>query len=150
MATELLLAADIENLGHTGDLVKVADGYARNYLLPQGLAEPVTDAARRRIAKIKAEQEKVRKELLAAATKLAEALKDASVTIRAKVAEEENLYGSVDASQIAKAIQLLGFPEVEAGMVQLEENIKTLGTYDIAVKLHPEVSQTVKVWVVAE
>ncbi len=150
MATELLLAADIENLGRTGDLVKVADGYARNYLLPQGLAEPVTDAARRRIAKIKAEQEKVRKELLSAATKLAEALKDSSVTIRAKVAEEENLYGSVDAAQIAKAIQLLGFPEVEAGMVQLEENIKSLGTYDIAIKLHPEVSQTVKVWVVAE
>ncbi|MBR1837043.1 MAG: 50S ribosomal protein L9 [Kiritimatiellae bacterium] len=150
MATELLLAADVENLGRTGDLVKVADGYARNYLVPRGLAEPVTDAARRRIAKIKAEQEKVRKELLAAANKLAEALKDASVTIRAKVAEEENLYGSVDAAQIAKAIQLLGFPEIEAGMVELEENIKTLGTYDVPVKLHPEVTQTVKVWVVAE
>lgn len=150
MATELLLAADVENLGRTGDLVKVADGYARNYLVPRGLAEPVTDAARRRIAKIKAEQERVRKELLAAANKLAEALKDASVTIRAKVAEEENLYGSVDAAQIAKAIQLLGFPEIEAGMVELEENIKTLGTYDVPVKLHPEVTQTVKVWVVAE
>ena len=150
MATELLLAADVENLGRTGDLVKVADGYARNYLVPRGLAEPVTDAARRRIAKIKAEQERVRKELLAAANKLAEALKDASVTIRAKVAEEENLYGSVDAAQIAKAIQLLGFPEIEAGMVELEENIKTLGTYDVPVTLHPEVTQTVKVWVVAE
>lgn len=150
MATELLLAADVENLGKTGDVVKVADGYARNFLVPQGLAEPVTDAARRRIAKIRAEQEKVRKELLSAATKLAEALKDASVTIRAKVAEEENLYGSVDAGQIAKAVQLLGFPEIEAGMVQLEENIKTLGTYDVPVKLHPDVTQTIKVWVVAE
>ncbi len=150
MATELLLAADVENLGRTGDVVKVADGYARNYLVPQGLAEPVTDAARRRIAKIKAEQEKIRKELLAAATKLAEALKDASVTIRAKVADGESLYGSVDAAQIAKAVQLLGFPEIAAGMVQLEENIKALGTYDVPVKLHPDVTQTIKVWVVAE
>ena len=82
--------------------------------------------------------------------KLAEALKDASVTIRAKVADGESLYGSVDAAQIAKAVQLLGFPEIAAGMVQLEENIKALGTYDVPVKLHPDVTQPIKVWVVAE
>ena len=150
MATEVLLVTDIDNLGLAGDVVKVADGYARNYLVPQGKAEPVTESARRRIAKIKAEQEKVRKALLDAATKLAASLKDASVTIRAKVAEEENLYGSVDAAQIAKAVQLLGFPEVTADMVELEENIKTLGTFDVPVKLHPAVTQTVKVWVVQE
>ena len=118
--------------------------------MPQGLAEPVTESAKRRIAKIKAEQEKVRKALLDAATKLADSLKDASVTIRAKVSEGEALYGSVDAAQIAKAIQLLGFPEVTSEMVALEENIKTLGTFDVPVKLHPAVEQTVKVWVVAE
>lgn len=151
MSTELLLLTDVDKLGQAGDVVKVADGYARNFLVPQGLAEPVTESARRRIAKIKAEQEKVRKALLDAANKVAAALKDASVTIRAKVAEGgEELYGSVDAAQIAKAIQLLGIPEVEPAMVQLEENIKTLGTFDVPVKLHPEVTQAVKVWVVAE
>ena len=151
MSTELLLLTDVDKLGQAGDVVKVADGYARNFLVPQGLAEPVTESARRRIAKIKAEQEKVRKALLDAANKVAAALKDASVTIRAKVAEGgEELYGSVDAAQIAKAIQLLGIPEVEPAMVQLEENIKTLGTFDVPVKLHPAVEQTVKVWVVAE
>ena len=129
MSTELLLLTDVDKLGQAGDVVKVADGYARNFLVPQGLAEPVTESARRRIAKIKAEQEKVRKALLDAANKVAAALKDASVTIRAKVAEGgEELYGSVDAAQIAKAIQLLGIPEVEPAMVQLEDNIKTLGT----------------------
>lgn len=150
MATEILLVTDIDNLGQAGDVVKVADGYARNYLLPHGKAELVTESARRRIAKIKAEQEKVRKALLDAAGKLAASLKDASVTIRAKVSEGEELYGSVDAAQIAKALALVGFPEVTADMVQLDENIKTLGTYDVELKLHPAVSQTVKVWVVQE
>ncbi len=150
MSTEVLLTTDIDKLGLAGDVVKVADGYARNYLLPQGFAEPVTESARRRIAKIKAEQEKIRKALLDEATKLADSLKDASVTIRAKVSEGEDLYGSVDAAQIAKAIQLLGFPEVTAEMVQLEENIKKVGTFDVAIKVHPAVTQTVKVWVVAE
>ena len=150
MATEVLLVTDIDKLGEAGDVVKVADGYARNFLLPQGKAELVTESARRRIAKIKEEQEKVRKALLGAATKLADSLKDASVTIRAKVSEGEELYGSVDAAQIAGALRLLGFPEVTADMVQLEDNIKTLGTFDVALKLHPAVSQTVKVWVVQE
>ena len=72
MSTELLLTTDIDKLGLAGDIVKVADGYARNFLVPRGLAEPVTESAKRRIAKIKAEQEKVRKALLDAATKLAE------------------------------------------------------------------------------
>ena len=150
MSTDVLLTTDIDKLGLAGDVVKVADGYARNYLLPQGFAEPVTESAKRRIAKIKAEQEKIRKALLDEATKLADSLKDASVTIRAKVSEGEDLYGSVDAAQIAKAIQLLGFPEVTAEMVQLEENIKKVGTFDVPVKVHPAVTQTVKVWVVAE
>ena len=64
MSTELLLTTDIDKLGLAGDIVKVADGYARNFLVPRGLAEPVTESAKRRIAKIKAEQEKVRKALL--------------------------------------------------------------------------------------
>ena len=150
MSTEVLLTTDIDKLGLAGDVVKVADGYARNYLLPQGFAEPVTESAKRRIAKIKAEQEKIRKALLDEATKLADSLKDASVTIRAKVSEGEDLYGSVDAAQIAEALKLLGFPEVEPSMVALEENIKTVGTFDVEIKVHPDVAQVVKVWVVAE
>ena len=113
MSIELLLLNDVETLGKAGDLVRVAPGYARNYLIPQGIAEPVTEAARRRLAKLQAEREKVRKELLAAANKLADALKEAKVTVSARVSEGDALYGSVDAGQIAKALQMLGFPEVE-------------------------------------
>ena len=150
MSIELLLLNDVETLGKAGDLVRVAPGYARNYHIPQGIAEPVTEAARRRLAKLQAEREKVRKELLAAANKLADALKEAKVTVSARVSEGDALYGSVDAGQIAKALQMLGFPEVEPSMIQLEEPIKTLGSFDVPVRLHAEVAPTVKVWVVEE
>lgn len=150
MSIELLLLNDVASLGKAGDLIHVAPGYARNYLIPQGIAEPVTEAARRRLAKLQAEREKVRKDLLAAANKLAASLKDAKVTLSARVIEGETLYGSIDAVQIAKAIQVLGFPEVEPSMIELDDHIKTLGSFDVSVRLHPEVVQTVKVWVVEE
>ena len=151
MSTELLLLDDVDNLGKAGEVVRVAPGYARNFLVPQGLAEPVTEAAKRRLAKLQAEREAVRKAELEAAQKLAAGLKDAKVTIRAKVGEDgENLYGSVDAAQIAEGLKLVGFPEVEPSMVKLEENIKTIGTFDVEIKVHPDVAQVVKVWVVAE
>ncbi len=151
MSTELLLLDDVDNLGKAGEVVRVAPGYARNFLVPQGLAEPVTEAAKRRLAKLQAEREAARKAELEAAQKLAAGLKDAKVTIRAKVGEDgESLYGSVDAAQIAEALKLVGFPEVEPAMVKLEENLKTTGTFDVEIKVHPDVAQVVKVWVVAE
>ena len=83
MSTELFLISDVPGLGNEGDIVKVADGFARNFLLPKNMAEPVTEGARRRLVKIQAEREKVRKETLADAKKLGAKLKDASETIRA-------------------------------------------------------------------
>ena len=151
MSTELLLLNDVDNLGKAGDVVRVAPGYARNFLVPKGIAEPVTEAAKRRLAKLQAEREAARKAELEAAQKLAAGLKDAKVTIRAKVGEDgESLYGSVDAAQIAEGLKLVGFPEVEPSMVKLEENIKAVGTFDVEIKVHPDVAQVVKVWVVAE
>ncbi|MDD4060328.1 MAG: 50S ribosomal protein L9 [Kiritimatiellae bacterium] len=150
MSTELFLLKDVANLGQEGDIVKVSPGYARNYLIPQGIAEPVTEAARRRLAKIQAEREKIRRETLAEAKKLGAKLKDASVTIRAKTSEAESLYGSVNAAQILAALKEQGFASLEESMLQLEAPIKALGTYDVPVKVHPDVTETVKVWVVAE
>ena len=151
MSTELLLLNDVDNLGKAGDVVRVAPGYARNFLVPKGIAEPVTEAAKRRLAKLQAEREAARKAELEAAQKLAAGLKDAKVTIRAKVGEDgESLYGSVDAAQIAEGLKLVGFPEVEPSMVKLEENIKAVGTFDVEIKVHPDVAQVVQVWVVAE
>ena len=150
MSTELFLLKDVANLGQEGDIVKVSPGYARNYLIPQGIAEPVTEAARRRLAKIQAEREKIRRETLAEAKKLGAKLKDASVTIRAKTSEAESLYGSVNAAQILAALKEQGFASLVESMLQLEAPIKALGTYDVPVKVHPDVTETVKVWVVAE
>ena len=134
MSTELLLLDDVDNLGKAGEVVHVAPGYARNFLVPHGLAEPVTEAAKRRLAKLQAEREAVRKAELDAAQKLAAGLKDAKVTVRAKVGEDgESLYGSVDAAQIAEALKLVGFPEIDPAMVKLEENLKTTGTFDVEI-----------------
>jgi len=149
MSVEVLLMQDLDNLGNAGTVVRVADGYARNYLFPNKFAEPVTDAARRRFEKVRAELEAKRAKVLADAKKKGNALKDASVTIRAKTSDGETLFGSVTAQDVAAAITALG-TEVDKSMVHLGHAIKTLGTYDVTVKLHPEVSATVKVWVVQE
>lgn len=150
MSTEIFLISNVPGLGNEGDIVKVADGYARNYLLPRNMAEPVTEGARRRLAKIQTEREKVRKETLADAKKLGAKLKDASITIRAKTSEAENLYGSVNAAQILAALKEQGFTSLEEPMILLASHIKTLGTFDVPVKVHTDVTETVKVWVVAD
>ena len=146
---ELLLKKDIDNLGKVGDIVRVAPGYARNYLVPRGLATTVSpenlkalEAQRRRDDKEQAEQLTSVRE---AATKLSET----SVTIAAKASEEGSLYGSVNADQIVEAINKEGF-ELESGMIELEAPIKQLDVHDIKVRLHPEVDATCRVWIVAE
>ena len=149
MSVEVLLLSDVPDLGVAGATVKVAPGYARNYLLPKGLAGPVTDETLRRLEKLRKEREAVRKATLADAQRKGSALKDASVTLRAKTSDGETLYGSITAADIAEAVTNIGTP-VERSMVQLEHPIKALGTYDVVLKIHPDVSATVKVWIVQE
>ena len=150
MSVELFLLKEVPGLGQEGEIVKVAPGYARNYLFPQGLAEPVTEGAKKRIAKIVAERERIRRETLADAQKLAKRLAETSVTIRAKVSEDETLYGSVNEQQILEALRGAGFKTIEERFIQLDEHLKKLGVYDVPVKVHQDIVQTVKVWVVAE
>jgi large subunit ribosomal protein L9 len=151
MATEVFLMQDVDKLGKEGEIVRVADGYARNYLIPHHIAEPVTEAARRRLAKIQAAREAERKATLSDAKRRAGLLKEASVTIRAKVAEEQNLYGSVSAADIAEAVsEAYPTAKIDKSIVDIEAPFKTTGAFDVPVKIHPEVTATVKVWVVAE
>ena len=151
MAIEVFLMQDVDKLGKEGEIVRVAGGYARNYLLPKHIAEPVTEAARRRLEKIQAAREAERKATLADAKRRAAVLKDASVTIRAKVAEGENLYGSVSAADIAEAVsEAYPTAKIDKSIVDIEAPFKTTGAFDVPVKIHPEVTATVKVWVVAE
>ena len=149
MSVEVLLMQDMPNLGPEGTVVKVADGYARNYLFPQHIAEPVTEAARRRFEKIRKEHEAQRAAALAAAKEKAAALKGASVSIRAKTSDGENLYGSVTAADIAAAITETG-TAVDRAMVLLDEPIKVKGEFNVDVKFHADVVVPVKVWVVEE
>ncbi len=153
MATEVFLMQDVPNLGAEGEIVHVADGYARNYLFPQHIGEPVTDAARRRLEKIQKAREAERKATLADAKRRAALLKEASVTIRAKVADAEaqTLYGSVAAADIADAVNAAyDGANIDKAMLDLEAPLKTLGTFDVAVKIHPDVTASVKVWIVEE
>lgn len=146
---KVILRETIESLGNVGDEVDVAKGYARNYLLPRKKVVLATEANRRVI-----ERERAKLELKAAEERsLAEAealkIKDTVCTVAAKVSEEDRLYGSVTARDIVKALQDKGF-EVEKKMVLLEEPIKTLGTYTVAIQFHPDIKPEITVEVVAE
>jgi large subunit ribosomal protein L9 len=149
MSIEVLLMAKITDLGAEGDIVKVADGYARNYLLPRKLAAPVTSATKRKLAKLQEDRGEKEKQSLLDASQKATELASISVTIAVKVAEGEKLYGSIGTVEIAEAIQKQGV-ELDKSMLVLEEPLKELGVYDIAVKLHSEIETTVKVWIVEE
>lgn len=149
MSVEVILMSDVKDLGAEGDVVRVANGYARNFLIPQKLAAPVTEATRRRLAKIRQEREVQRQKALETARTVANALGKASYTIRVKVGAEEKLFGSVTNADIAAVLHEQGF-EVDRHAIVLEEPIRELGVYDVPVKLHPEVVATVKLWIVEE
>jgi large subunit ribosomal protein L9 len=149
MATEVLLMRNVEGLGNEGDVVKVADGYARNYLLPGKLAAPVTAGTRRQLEKMQAEREAEAKQKIETARNMANVLQTVSCTIPVKVGEGEKLFGSVTTGDIAEALRGQSL-EIDRHLIALDEPIRELGVYDVPVKLHPEVNAKVKVWVVEE
>ena len=146
---ELILRKDVQGLGVRGDMVSVKAGYARNYLLPCGLAVLATEAQKRVIEKEtrlhEIRNEKIRSNL----SVVAEKMSDLSTTVVVQAGEEDKLYGSVTAHDIAEAIVKQGF-EVDQKQVMLDEPIKKLGIYTVPVRLHREIEVTVKVWVVKE
>lgn len=149
MPTQVLLMADVPDLGSEGTVVTVADGYARNYLLPKKLAAPVTKAAHARLAMIREKREKTSIEELTAARKLATKLAGCSCTIAVKTGEGERMYGSVSSTDIANVLAEQGI-EIDRHKITLDAPLKDLGVFDVKVKLHPEVDATVKVWIVEE
>jgi large subunit ribosomal protein L9 len=149
MAREVLLMNDIEGLGAEGDVLEVAEGYARNYLLPRGLAAPVTEATRRGLEKRRAQREAQQAEQRQNAEGLGRALNQASVTLTVKAGEEGKLFGSVTSADIRDALAEQGF-ELDRRQIALDEALRELGVYTVGVRLHPEVEASVKVWVVEE
>jgi len=146
---EVILREDVSNLGKSGELVKVKPGYARNYLLPKGLAYEATEGNKKRIqAEAKARvtrQAAERAEAEAVAAKLS-AL---AIRIAAKAGEEDRLFGSITAQDIADALAQAGHP-VDKRKIELEHPIKTLGFHAVPVRVHHEVQAEVKLTVVAE
>ena len=146
---ELILRQNVEALGHIGDVVKVSTGYARNFLIPRDLASPVTAES---LQLIEREKVRLRKEEAARVAVLktqAKKLSGISVTVSVKVGEEGQMFGSVTAADIAKALAGDGV-QVDAKLIALEQPIKILGVTNVPVKLHPEVTAQIKVWVVEE
>ena len=149
MATEVMLMADVPELGKAGEVVKVADGHARNYLLPRELAAPVTPASLRRLEKLRKERAELAKIQMAEAQAKASKLEKVSVTIRAKTVDGEKLYGSVSVAEIADALAAQGVA-LDRSQLELADHLKQVGSYDVPVRLHPDVTVTIKVLIVKE
>lgn len=152
--TEVMLMADVKNLGKAGAIVKVAPGYARNMLLPQGLAAPVTEAAKRRLAKLEAQRAAERKARKAAAEALAAKLSGLSVTVRAAVkpsAKEgeaaQELYGSVNVADLLAAIEADRGVKFERSQIDLPDQLSKIGTYDASIDLGEGVRAPFKVYI---
>jgi len=146
---QILLLKDVEKVGREGDIVKVADGYARNYLIRKKIAIKASKDAidiqkniqRRRLVRAEVE--------LAECTELAEKVNNLSCTISAKVGEDEKLFGSVTAADIAETLRKEGL-EIDKKKIMLDAPIKNLGIYSVTIKLHSDVEATMKLWVVKE
>jgi large subunit ribosomal protein L9 len=146
---EVILREHVDNLGRRGDVVKVADGYARNFLLPRKLALPATDGNRQHVARERRIMEAREAEDKARAEAIAARLAGVQVSIARRVGETEQLYGSVTSTDIADFLKTKGF-EVDRRKLILPEPLKTLGEHDVPLKLHREVTVTLKVAVVKE
>jgi large subunit ribosomal protein L9 len=146
---EVILREHVENLGRRGEIVKVADGYARNYLLPRKLALLATAGNKKQIEREREKFEAKEADEKRVADGLAQRLANVEVVIARKVGETEALYGSVTTVDIADALAAKGI-EVERRKLQLHEPIKQLGEFDVPVRLHRDVAAHIKVKVVAE
>ncbi len=143
---EVILKEDVNKLGHRGDVVKVADGYGRNYLLPGKLAIEATAANRAVIEQMKGSAIRKSAKEKGEAQELSTQLDAIELTFERKVGENDHLFGSVTSGDIAHALELQGYT-IDRRKISLEEPLKTLGEFHVPVKLHREVTSHVKVTV---
>lgn len=144
---KIILKDDIEQLGKCGEVVSVKDGFARNYLIPRNMAIPATDGNLRSIGVVNTQKRLRDNKRLRDAEKLRNALEKVSCTAEVQVGEEDRVFGSVTAAQIAELLEQQGFV-VDRRDIQLDEPIKALGVYTVGVKLERDVIAKLKVWVV--
>jgi large subunit ribosomal protein L9 len=144
---EVILRQAVESLGKPGDVVKVSNGYARNFLLPHGVAFEATPGNLKRIQLERDRLEAAENERRAAAQALAEKFEQVQLTFSARVGEEGKLFGSVTSADVAQQLEAQGF-HVEKRQIDLHEPIKALGVYRIPIRLHADVKPEIRVWVI--
>lgn len=147
---KIVLRDDVENLGRKGDLLEVADGYARNYLVPRGLAIKATKGAARQADAMRRSREARDVRDRAGAEEVAARLTGARIEIRARAGEGGKLFGSVTNADVAEAVQRVTDVELDRRSIELTEPLKELGPAEVPVRLHPDVTATLSVEVVAD
>jgi large subunit ribosomal protein L9 len=145
---EIILRQEVENLGDMGEVVKVKDGYARNYLIPKGMAYFASESALKKLEREKVHYEKKMAEQKAAAEEVASKFDDLQVTIAMKVGEEGRLFGSVTPQMIAQELSIMGH-DIDRKDITIPDAIKSLGIFEVLVKLHRDVTTKLKVWVIS-
>ena len=143
---EIILTENVENLGKVGEVKKVKNGYARNYLIPRALAVVANQANLKRIEKEKAKRLALYEQHKAQAQQKAEELAKISLTVTVEVNDQEKLYGAVSETEILKALEEEG-QTVDKKSLVIQKPIEELGIFEIGVKLHPEVMAKVRLWV---
>lgn len=146
---KLILTTDVSGLGGAGDIVTVKDGYGRNFLVPRGLAIVATRGAEKQVATIKRAQAAREVRDLGHAQEIKSQLESLTVTLSTRAGDSGRLFGSVTAGDIADAVKAAGGPVLDRRKVELSSPIKTLGSHEVVVRIHPEVSAKVALDVVA-
>ncbi|MDO8667083.1 MAG: 50S ribosomal protein L9 [Gemmatimonadales bacterium] len=146
---DIILRQDVEKLGSAGEVVTVKDGYARNYLLPRGLAFEANESNRRRLEGERKQRDRKVAAEVGTARDLAAKLEKVSITFTMKAGDGDKLFGSVTTADIAERLQAEGFT-IDRKAIELDEPIKALGVYKVPVRLHHDVKPEVRVWVVKE
>jgi large subunit ribosomal protein L9 len=146
---EVILKEDVPKLGHRGDVVKVAEGYGRNFLLPRKLAIEATVANKAVIEQMKASAVRKQAKDKADAERLAGQFADVVLTFSRKAGEQDHLFGSVTSSDIAESLEKKGF-DIDRRKIHLDEPIKALGEFSVPIRLHRDVTTHVKVTVEKE
>src|SRR3989338_4455581 len=144
MSIEIILTSNVKDLGSEGDQIKVAGGFARNYLLPQNLAVVADEASKKRIESLRLKKTERERAELAAAQENVKKLEKLTLALQAPLGEQKKLFGSITARDIAKSLSEKGF-EVDRKQIEIESPIRKAGQYEVTVKLHADVSARVKI-----
>jgi large subunit ribosomal protein L9 len=146
---KVILRKDAEKLGKTGDVLVVKDGYARNFLIPRGIVYEATEGSLRQLDEEKKQLEKRSEKERKSSEGIAALLEKTSVTIKMKVGEEDKLFGSVTSQMISESLAEKGIT-LDKRQIELDDSLKTLGIFDVPIKLAAGVQGKVKVWIVRE